>query len=142
MDEKINRILDELAELRAGQAEIKAALASRPAVAAPSAPRSTGGGGSGVLPNYGRAKGQPIVGASIGDLEYYAAGCRRSLDNPDKAKWHAKERDLLAAIEAEIDRQNGGARAEVSGRTDAFPFGGGGAAEDDIPFSRLSSRIP
>lgn len=68
---------------------------------------STGGGLT--LPNYGRSKGQPVYGASLGDLEFYANGCRRTLDDASKARWHDKERSLLAAIEAEIARQNGDA---------------------------------
>jgi hypothetical protein len=61
-----------------------------------------------VFPNYGRSKGAPIAGASAGDLEFYANGCRRSLADPSKARWHDKERSLLAAIEAEMARQGGG----------------------------------
>lgn len=93
---------------------IIAALTSRPA----SAPASNTGGQranspapSGelphTLPNYGKAKGQPIVGASMGDLEYYANGCRKSIADKDKARFHDKERAMLAAIEAEIQRQSG-----------------------------------
>jgi len=59
------------------------------------------------FPNYGRSKGAPIFGASMGDLEFYANGARRSLNDPGKARWHAKERELLDAIEAEITRQGG-----------------------------------
>lgn len=68
-----------------------------------------GGGGEGMsFPNYGRSKGGPIVGATMQDLEYYANGARRSLADPSKSRWHDKERALLAAIEAEIARQQGG----------------------------------
>jgi hypothetical protein len=67
-----------------------------------------GGGGGAVFPNYGRSKGAPIQGATMQDLEYYAAGARRTLDDPSKSRWHDKERALLAAIEAEIARQRGG----------------------------------
>mgnify|MGYP003444505618 CR=1 FL=1 len=61
-----------------------------------------------VFPPYGRSKGAPVVGASIKDLEFYASGCRRTLDDPAKSRWHDKERILLAAIEAELDRQGSG----------------------------------
>lgn len=81
---------------------IAAALESKPA--ARSAPSSAGGV---TLPNYGRSKGAPVSGASMQDLEFYANGARRSLADPGKAKFHDKERSLLAAIEAEIARQGG-----------------------------------
>jgi hypothetical protein len=97
-----------------------------------------GGGGGELLPNYGRSKGGPIRGATMQDLEYYANGARRSLADPGKARWHDKERALLAAIEAEISRQRGG------GGADEERGGGSSAAmddseppphtDDDIPF--------
>ncbi len=49
------------------------------------------GGGSGTFPNYGRSKGQPIAGATEQDLDYYAAGARRSLGDPAKSRFHDKE---------------------------------------------------
>ena len=55
-----------------------------------------------VFPNYGRSKGMPVAGASVQDLEFYANGCRRSLADERKARWHDKERALLAAIETEL----------------------------------------
>lgn len=68
------------------------------------APRqaSNSGGGTAVFPPYGRSKGMPIKGASQQDLEFYANGCRRTLADPAKERWHEKERALLAAIEAEM----------------------------------------
>jgi hypothetical protein len=104
---------------------------------APSRARAAGpaqGGDGMVFPPYGRSKGAPIAGASIQDLEFYISGSRRSLDDPSKARWHDKERVLLAAMEAELARRTGG---------DA---GGGGSfgqddygdapphSDDDIPF--------
>src|SRR6187455_846301 len=83
-------------------------IGSAPDAAAPAPRRSAssggggGGGGGEVFPNYGRSKGGPIRGASMGDLEYYANGARRSLGDPSKSRWHDRERALLAAIEAEI----------------------------------------
>ena len=68
-----------------------------------------------VFPPYGRSKGAPIAGASIQDLEFYINGSRRSLDDPSKARWHEKERVLLAALEAELARQRGG--VAVAGTT-------------------------
>lgn len=78
--------------------------AAPPRRAAPPPPSD----GGMVFPPYGRSKGAPIAGASLQDLEYYASGCRRTLDDPAKARWHDKERQLLAAIEAELARQGGG----------------------------------
>ena len=55
-----------------------------------------------TLPPYGKAKGEPIAGADRTDLHYYAAGCKRTLADPAKARFHDKERAMLAAIEAEL----------------------------------------
>lgn len=86
-----------LLERIAKVAEGRAASSSRPA-----------SGGGLTLPNYGRRKGEAIEGSPLADLEFYANGCRRSLADPEKARWHEKEQALLTAIEAEIDRQSGG----------------------------------
>lgn len=92
-----------------------------------SAPRSSGSayGGAGspslsagcaVFPNYGRSKGAPVSGASMDDLQFYANGSRRSLSDPSKARFHDKERALLAAIEAEMAKQSGqGSENESAG---------------------------
>lgn len=69
--------------------------------------RAASGGGPTTLPNYGRAKGHPIAGASDDDLEFYANGARRSIADPAKERFHAQERALLAAIEAEQARRRG-----------------------------------
>jgi len=84
--------------------------------------------GEPVFPPYGRSKGQPIAGATMQDLEYYANGCRRTLDDPGKSRWHEKERVLLAAIEAEIRRQKGGS-SSVSDGSEPPPPG-----DEDAPF--------
>ena len=113
----IARVLDAVA---ASEARVLAAINARPASSTPKAAPSSGA----TLPNYGRRKNEPIAGAPVADLEYYAAGCRRTLDDPGKSKWHEKEKTLLAAIEAEIARQKGGAPAGDSP----------GFTDDDIPF--------
>jgi hypothetical protein len=77
-----------------------------------------------VFPPYGRSKGQPVSGATIQDLEYYASGCRRTLNDPAKSRWHDKERQLLAAIEAELARQG----AAPPPRDETPPF-----RDDDVP---------
>ena len=76
-----------------------AALAARPASSGRQA------GGEGCFPNYGKAQGMPIKGADMKDLEFYAAGARRSLADESKQRFWAKEQKLLEAIEAEIARQ-------------------------------------
>jgi len=105
--------------------------------AAPDAPARRQASASGaegmVFPPYGKSKGAPIVGASIKDLEFYMSGCRRTLDDPAKSRWHDKERVLLAAIEAELARQAGGdgggdfGFSEQEERAPAY-------TDDDIPF--------
>jgi hypothetical protein len=85
-----------------------------------------------VFPPYGRSKGMPIVGATMQDLDFYANGSRRSLGDPAKSRWHDKERVLLAAIEAEIARQQGGGTAAP--QETAFDGDGPPHTDDDIPF--------
>ena len=105
------------------------AAAARPAAAPGGAVRPPAGGGDGMLlPNYGRSKGMPVVGASLQDLEFYANGSRRSLSDPSKARWHDKEKQLLGAIEAEIARQRGEDPPPPS--DDGIPPPG----DDDAPF--------
>lgn len=105
------------------------APARRPAASAPS------GGDGMVFPPYGRSRGAPIAGATIQDLEFYIGGSRRSLDDPSKARWHEKERVLLAAMEAELARQkDGGGEAKASGGDDDFYDNAAPPTDDDIPF--------
>ena len=107
--------------------------AAMPAAAATARRTSVPAGSEGmVFPPYGRTKGAPIVGAAIADLEFYMNGCRRTLGDPAKARWHDKERVLLAAIEAELTRQRGD------------DFGGNGAApnDDDAPPAHSEDDIP
>lgn len=87
----------------------KAAKASPPRVVVTEtgARQPLRGGGPTTLPNYGKAKGQPIAGADMRTLEFYANGCRKSLADPAKANWHAKEAALLEAIQDEMARQSG-----------------------------------
>jgi hypothetical protein len=109
---------------------------------APAARRSsTGGASSGevaTFPNYGRSKGAPIRGASMQDLEFYANGARRSLADPSKARWHDRERALLAAIEAEIGRQRGEPGGGAEGHEPPPPsdedYMGSGSDDENIPF--------
>lgn len=102
----------------------RGAAAKAPAAAFASRPPASDGM---LLPNYGRSKGQPVVGASLQDLEFYANGSRRSLNDPSKARWHDKEKQLLAAIEGEIARQRG---EEPPPSDDGIPPPG----DEDAPF--------
>ncbi len=95
-------------EMRAGFAALSGSAAGNVA------PRGGNAAGGARFGNYGRNKGGPVGGASMADLEYYGGGCRRSLADPAKSRFHDSERKLLAAIEAEIARQ-GGAPPEDSG---------------------------
>ena len=81
---------------------------TRPATTAKPAatPRSSSASAGVTFPNYGRARGAPVAGASMQDLEFYANGARRSLADPAKQRFHASEQKLLDAIEAEIARQS------------------------------------
>ena len=84
-----------------------------------------------VFPPYGRSRGAPIAGASVQDLEFYLNGSRRTLDDPAKARWHDKERALLAVMEAELARQRGTTSAS---RDEPPPEDWGVPSDDDIPF--------
>jgi hypothetical protein len=111
--------------LSLGELSIGAAADPAPSYARPAAP--SGGGDGMVFPPYGRSKGAPIAGASVQDLEFYINGSRRSLDDPSKARWHEKERVLLAAMEAELSRKLGGGSVGGGGAS-----GGGGSGMDDF----------
>jgi hypothetical protein len=110
--------------------------------AGPARPAAAGDEGM-VFPPYGRSRGAPIVGASIQDLQFYIGGSRRSLEDPSKARWHEKERVLLAAMEAELARQTGGGGSAVGSSAGGYAGGAAGAddydagpppSDDDIPF--------
>lgn len=119
--------------LRLGVLETGAPVAGAVAVAgaAPARPPPSGGAPT-AFPNYGRGKNGPIAGASADDLSYYAAGCRRTLADANKARWHDKEKELLAVIEAEMARQ--GTAAPRPAFTDAPRDQPPPPSDDDIPF--------
>ncbi len=119
-----------------GTPDEASAPAAAPRRAATSGGYSGGGGEVTTFPNYGRSKGGPIRGATMQDLEYYANGARRSLADPSKARWHDKERALLAAIEAEISRQRGG------GGGDEERGGSAPSADDNEPPPHTDEDIP
>lgn len=99
--EKLNLILGSVTRLTASVEALRSEVADLKK--APPARASSGSSGGGLcFPPYGRSKGQPVKGASQGDLEFYRNGCIRTLDDPSKARWHEKEEQLLAAIDAEL----------------------------------------
>jgi hypothetical protein len=102
--------------------------------AAPSPARrasaASGAEGGMVFPPYGRSKGMPVVGAAVSDLEFYMGGCQRTLGDPSKARWHEKERVLLAAIEAELARQRSGEAGDI--QYDDQSAGGSHPPDDDF----------
>ncbi len=51
-------------------------------------------------PNYGKGKGMKLSQLELGQLQYYADGCMKTISNPEKAQWHEKEKRLLATIQA------------------------------------------
>jgi hypothetical protein len=65
-----------------------------------------------TFPNFGRQKGQAIYGADMEALQFYAAAALRSLNDPAKERFHDKERTLLAALNAEMQRQGAGIEVE------------------------------
>lgn len=106
---------------------------SRPAPPAPQQQRQTpaqqsSGPLPATFPNFGKRKGAPIHGASVGDLKFYADAARRSLADPNKSRFHDKERANLAAYLAEARRQAVDAQAEPP--DDGPPPPG----DDDAPF--------
>lgn len=124
-----------LGEMFLGEARPAPAPAARPA---PSGALPTN------FPNYGRGKNGPIAGASQEDLDYYAAGCRRTLADQNKARWHDTERALLDAIVAEQARQGSSGQSSAAAprptfmgapmRTPMFRDEPPGPTDDDIPF--------
>ncbi|AKF84386.1 hypothetical protein SAMN05443572_1149 [Myxococcus fulvus] len=138
--------------LRMGELSIGSTPDAASAAPRRSAPSAGGGGGGGdgmVFPNYGRSKGAPVAGASMQDLEFYANGARRSLNDPSKSRWHDKERQLLSAIEAEMARQQGGGGGNEGGGYgggrgggDSFGGRGGGGYQDDVPPPNDDDNIP
>jgi len=117
-------------QLRLG--ELSIGLTADPAPARRAAPGPAGERGL-VFPPYGRSKGAPIAGASRQDLEFYISGSRRSLDDPSKARWHDKERVLLAAMEAELANPSGGGGGG-SDFSSPDPYDAPPHSDDDIPF--------
>ncbi len=104
--------------------------ASASTATAPQAPRPPSSGDPTVFPPYGRSKGMPIANAGMAELEFYANGCRRTLNDPEKARFHNKERALLAVLEAEMARQRGGGSASAGAGYDEEPP----PPDDEIPF--------
>lgn len=58
-----------------------------------------------VLPKFGEAAGQPVAGQPLATLEYYHAALLRSVADPNKAQFKAKNQALVTAIEKEMEAQ-------------------------------------
>lgn len=60
-----------------------------------------------TLPKYGKASGKTIDDPTVTteDLEYYVKGLEKSIGDPEKAKYRAKNESLVNAIKAEIERR-------------------------------------
>lgn len=65
---------------------------------------------SGAVVPFGRSRGLPIEEATKGDLEvkvaalqWVSGALRESIADPAKARWAPQNRELLAAIEAELE---------------------------------------
>lgn len=74
---------------------------------------------------YGPGKGMPIKDLDTGLLRWYASRCEDSINDASKARWHARDKALLAAVSDELARREGGEPEAVADDT----FG-----DDDIPF--------
>lgn len=95
---------------------------------APSTQRRAPSGDSGArLPNFGKAAGQPVHGASLKDLNFYQGVLAKNVEDPSKSRWRDQNQATLDAIEAEIHRQNGG-----EGYTP--PRSDGPVDDSDLPF--------
>lgn len=98
-----------------------------------SAPRQSGGGGGAVFPPYGRNKGQPIYGAPLEQLEWYANNTVKSINDPSKARWLENNQRQLDALNAEIQRQ-GGTPVHVREEYGQPPADDGMGGGDGLPF--------
>jgi len=73
--------------------------------AAPKAVKGTNGNTlrSGQVVPFGRSKGTPIEEADTKDLQWLAGTMRESIADPAKERFAAKNRELLGAIETELE---------------------------------------
>lgn len=92
----------DLAEKRKLADAASAYAASRGGAAPASRPQPTTSGGA--VFKFGRSKGAPLAGAQKSDLEWYAGALRRSIAEPEKARFLASNEAELAQVEAELAR--------------------------------------
>jgi hypothetical protein len=62
-------------------------------------------GGSDPVIGWGNAKGKAISELAEADLQWYIVATRKSVNDPDKAKFRKHNERLLAALEAELERR-------------------------------------
>lgn len=63
--------------------------------------QTNGNGAKYVIP-FGRSKGTPIGEATVKDLEWVCNALKEKLDDADKARYRAKNAELIEAIEKEL----------------------------------------
>jgi hypothetical protein len=96
----------------------KAKRESREMPATGGAAPEPSGGAPTHFPKFGKGNGAAIRDAAPAVLEFHIDAARKSLADPSKAKWHAKESALIGALEAELARQRGATKAIVNGPPD------------------------
>lgn len=78
-----------------------------------------------VTAPYGRQKGELISALTDENLQWMGDSVRDALNDPAKARYRANNERLLAAVEVEEERRNGGTGA---------PLQQAGEGDDQIPF--------
>lgn len=63
---------------------------------------STNGNGARYVIPFGSTKGTPIGEATPKDLNFILGRLKEGLDDPGRARWRAKNAELIAAIEQEL----------------------------------------
>ena len=61
-----------------------------------------------TFPGFGSQKGKPIATADAKNLSWYLKCSKENLANPEKERWHDKERSYIQAYEAALLRLNRG----------------------------------
>lgn len=126
MNDTVTRLEAAIAKLERAVQQLTLTAAAKPAAS------SSSSSGGVTFPNYGKSKGAAVRGASLNDLKFYAGGCERTLGDPEKSRWHDKERTLLEAIHAEMRRQ--GHAPDHGDSSQPPPDDAPPPGDDDAPF--------
>ena len=89
-------------------------------------------GSSGATYRFGRLKGQPLVGSSERDLEWYANAVSQSIDDPAKERYRDENERHLAEIQAAMG--NGAPAPRKTETVGGVDFGPPRTDDDLIPF--------